>query len=517
MSADGGRAQERRWLVASAVLFWLAFHPYAFLPGPLEGLVPAVLILLAPAPLLAAFARGGGIWRGMAFGALWWAMCASWLLKLDPILGLGAWAGMIVFAMCLCAPLGWGLGWLRQRLGPSGMLWLAPAFWCGWEMVRTWTPIGNPFFSLGHAFWKLTPLIQIADLGSYFLVSFVICTVAAGLARLLLGDGRAARRQLLWGAGLLLFSAGYGWVRQFAGDEVSPLHVALVQANIPTHDKDQRDSYDLLLLHEQLTRQAPEADLIVWPETAINDRILPLPHLRRPIEALAREQHATLITGGIDTAPRNDPTARAITNGAMVFGPDGTLLDVYRKVHLVILGEYLPLREWPIVKVIARYTPQFWAGDRFRAVDTPVGRLGLPICYEIAFPQDTRAFVRDGAEALVALTNDDQLTETGARQFYQQCVFRSIENRRWLARCANSGISAFVDPYGYVTAASAWNTAMVKAGTIDLPQQPPPPTFYTRFGPVIPTGLLVLAMGVAWLRPRRSTTAAAQPDGTSPT
>jgi len=76
---------------------------------------------------------------------------------------------MVLFAMCLLAPLGWGLGWLRGRLGPSGMLSLAPALWCGWEMVRTWTPIGNPWFSLGHAFWKLTPLIQIADLGSYYL------------------------------------------------------------------------------------------------------------------------------------------------------------------------------------------------------------------------------------------------------------------------------------------------------------------------------------------------------------
>jgi len=128
-----------------------------------------------------------------------------------------------------------------------------------------------------------------------------------------------------------------------------------------------------------------------------------------------------------DTIRSTDPGW--IANAAMVFDPQVRLRDVYRKVHLVILGEYLPGREWPIIRTIARFTPQFWAGQRLRAVDTPVGRLGLPICYEIAFPQDTRAFVRDGAQALVALTNDDQLTETGARQFYLQSVFRCVENR----------------------------------------------------------------------------------------
>jgi len=503
--AAASRLTERRWLIVSAVLFWFAHHPYAFLPEPLEALVPAVLVCLAPAPLLAAFARGGGIRRAMLFGGLWWGLGGSWLLRLDPVFGFGAWAGMVVFAMLLCVPLGWGLGYLRSRLGPDGMLAWAPALWCGWELVRTWTPIGNPWFSLGHAFWKLPSLIQIADLGSYFLVSFVICTVAAGLARLLLNDRRGAVRQVLCGAALLAASAGYGWWRSFDGDELSPLPVALVQANIPTRDKDVQDAELLLQRHLTQTQLgAGDSPLVVWPETAVNDRLLVKPHLRQPVEALARQLDATLIVGAVDTEPRADPMARMVCNAAMVFRPDGTLADVYRKVHLVILGEYLPGRELPIISTIARFTPQFWAGQRLRAVDTPVGRLGLPICYEIAFPQDTRAIVRDGAEALVALTNDDQLTETGARQFYQQCVFRCIENRRWLARCANSGISAVIDSYGQVRSASRWNTATVQTGSLDLPLTPPPPTFYQQHGPVIPCVLLLAALSAPWLFKRRN-------------
>lgn len=498
MTADdaSSRRTERRWMVAAALLFWLAHHPYAFLPDPWEGLVPAVLICLAPAPLLAAFARHGGGRRAMAFGALWWGLGGSWLLKLDPVLGFGAWAGMVLFAMLLCLPLGWGLAYLRERLGPGGMLAWAPALWCGWEMARTWTPIGNPWFSLGHAWWKLTPLIQIADLGSYFLVSFVIGTIAAGLARGWLGDWPAARRQLGLGSLLVLCSAGYGAraLRPRPAD-ATPLKVAMVQASIPTRDKDRQAPEVLLQRHLDLTRVgAADCPLIVWPETAINDRLLALPHLRQRVEALAREQHATLVVGAVDTAPRADPTARMVCNAAMVFGPDGKLAEVYRKVHLVILGEYLPGRDLPIVRTIARFTPQFWAGQRLRAVDTPVGRLGLPICYEIAFPQDTRAIVRDGAEALVALTNDDQLTETGARQFYQQSVFRCIEHRRWLARCANSGISAVIDPDGRVRSASRWQAATVQIGSIELPEAAPAPTFYHRFGPVLPTLLLLIAL-----------------------
>ena len=66
---------------------------------------------------------------------------------------------------------------------------------------------------------------------------------------------------------------------------------------------------------------------------------------------------------------------------------------------------------------------------------------------------------------LVVMTNDDQLQQSGAREHYQQAVFRCIENRRWMARCANGGISAVIDPLGRVTTASLWNQRTVLPGT----------------------------------------------------
>jgi apolipoprotein N-acyltransferase len=472
------RRGQRRLLLVAAGLLVAAFVPLSGLPAPLQALLPALCILLATAPLFASFARGGSYGRMALFAALWWGCGCIWLCGLDPVLGPFAWLAAIILAVLQTAPLGWVLARLRTRWGVSDFLWWAPIAYTGWEWARSFPPTGTPWFSLGYAFWKLPVLCQLAEVTGVPGISFVIATIGAGLARPLLGR-RDDRLQLALGVGLFGGLLFYGTARLATIDVTSgrTVRVALVQPDIAFQEKKATPAIEQFESVMALTRGiAPGEDLVIWPETAV-PALVERPPYRGELAAQARRMGCTLVAGafhevvGDGTWPPADLAARGlrpISNAAILFGPDGGVADVYSKVRLVVFGEYTPGRQYPWISPIARQSPQFFAGRRLRAVDTPLGRLGLGICYESVFPGDCRAFVRDGAQALVILTNDDQLLQMGARQHFEQAVFRCIENRRWMARVANGGISAVIDPAGRVVAASNWDERTVVRGELHL-------------------------------------------------
>ena len=145
--------------------------------------------------------------------------------------------------------------------------------------------------------------------------------------------------------------------------------------------------------------------------------------------------------------------------------PDGTVGAVYRKMHLVPFGEYVPLQSLlffvgPIVGAVADFAP-FTAGTE--PVLLPVGghTASTAICYEVIYPDLIRRFVLDGSELLTTITNDAWYGRSSAAyQHWEQASMRAIEQGRYLARAANTGISGFVDPYGRVMA----QTRAVRAG-----------------------------------------------------
>jgi apolipoprotein N-acyltransferase len=125
-------------------------------------------------------------------------------------------------------------------------------------------------------------------------------------------------------------------------------------------------------------------------------------------------------------------------------------------MHLVPFGEYVPLQKLlffvgPIVEAVSAFTP----GEE--PVLLPIGDhlASTAICYEVIFPSLIRSFVADGSQLLTTITNDAWYGRSSAAyQHWDQAAMRSIENGRYLARAANTGISGFVDPYGRVIAKS---------------------------------------------------------------
>jgi apolipoprotein N-acyltransferase len=213
-----------------------------------------------------------------------------------------------------------------------------------------------------------------------------------------------------------------------------------------------------------MTREAiaQGATFIMWPESAT-----PLPFEQdivggSAIRRLAVESKVTLLVGSDQVEPikaaTTDTKAEArYYNAAFLVKPDGTVGAIYRKMHLVPFGEYVPLQSvlffaGPIIGAVAEFS-SFTPGTM--PVLLPVGGhvASTAICYEVIYPNLIRRFVRDGSELLTTITNDAWYgTSSAAYQHWEQASMRAIEEGRYLARAANTGISGFVDPYGRVLA-----------------------------------------------------------------
>ena len=141
------------------------------------------------------------------------------------------------------------------------------------------------------------------------------------------------------------------------------------------------------------------------------------------------------------------------TNSAFLVSPEKDSENQrYDKILLVPFGEYTPLKEtipwsWIGVPKIANYTP----GNEFTVFEGPDFRFSVAICWESIYPNIVRHFVKNGAQFIVNITNESFYRLTPAlHQFVSMSVFRAVENRVYVVRCANTGISCFIDPYGRI-------------------------------------------------------------------
>jgi apolipoprotein N-acyltransferase len=224
-----------------------------------------------------------------------------------------------------------------------------------------------------------------------------------------------------------------------------------------------------------MTRDAigSNAQFILWPESAT-----PVAYERgvaqgEAIRRLAREANITLLIGSDQYEPilpidQGTPQER-IYNAAYLIKPDGSTAGIYRKIHLVPFGEYVPFGRvltfvGPIISAVGDLSA-FTPGTDAMVLPIGAHKASTAICYEVIYSSLMRAFVVNGSELLTTITNDAWYGwSSAAYQHWQQASLRSIEEGRYLARAANTGISGFVDPYGRVLQSSAMfqNAVMVE-------------------------------------------------------
>lgn len=289
------------------------------------------------------------------------------------------------------------------------------------------------------------------------------------------------------------FMAGYGKLLE-PGPSGPELTVALVQPSIPqTMIWDQADSdrrfQDLLKLSEQALSNQP--DVLIWPESAVPGMVRYDREMNGPITSLARDHKVWMIINSDDAEATTTDTN--YFNSAFLISPDGQLMDDYKKQHLVIFGEYVPLANaLPFLKWLTPITGGFTPGDgpvSFNLTDYRV-QTSVLICYEDTFPQLARKAVGPDTDFLVNLTNDGWFDHGAAQwQHAAAAVFRTVENNVPLIRCANNGLTCWIDARGrirreFVTRDQGiYGTGYMIAHMTLLPRsQSHTPTFYWQHG-----------------------------------
>jgi len=191
-------------------------------------------------------------------------------------------------------------------------------------------------------------------------------------------------------------------------------------------------------------------DLVVWPEAPALSFIEADPRFQNGISTLARNEQAPVIVGGygVDTTEGE----QLDYNSAMVFAPDGHRVGRYDKIHLVPFGEYIPFQQYlTFAHKLTGKVSSFSRGNQRSTFRLNGHRYGIFICYEAVFADEVRHFAQLGAEVLVNISDDGWYGDTSAPwQHLNMARMRAIENRRWLLRATNNGVTAAIDPYGRV-------------------------------------------------------------------
>jgi apolipoprotein N-acyltransferase len=425
-------------------------------------------------------------------------------------------------------------GWWQclERLSvlplPQRLWWplFCAAAWVALEMVRSRLFTGFPWNLLGVSQYQMLPLVQVAAVAGVYGLSFLIVWTSVALAVAASQfcrrpvSGWALRAPLLPPLLALVIAMYAGMRRTLSHRETATsIEVALIQPSIPQtllwDPAETPRRFESLLRLSRLSL-GKTSELLVWPEAALP---VVTDSMQEAVFALAREHKLWIVLGTDDATPRSGARtdgAMDYYNAAVLIGPDGRPRATYRKRRLVIFGEYVPLgKSLPFLQRLAPIGEGFVAGDRavpFHLDDREI-ETSVLICFEDVFPHLARADVRPGTDFLLNLTNNGWFGETAAQwQHAANAAFRAVENGIPLVRCANNGLTCWVDAIGRWHAVAAPGFDNIYAAgfkVVRIPLERPKgertPTVYHRYGDWfgwLCVGVTGLAGGIT-ARPRR--------------
>ncbi len=465
--------------------------------------------------------------KGKAFllsyltGVIFWLGIIYWLIHVTFI-------GMIVFVLYLALYFGlFGLivsacllPILRQAQDTSPKdteqsrsatyyLLFIPSLWVILEFIRSHLFTGFPWTLLGYSQYLNLPVIQIADITGVWGVSFLVMLVNVFIYSVARRPSPVARRKPKYILFLLcLFTIlVYGYYRIYGIRNTEygiRMKFSVIQGNIPQELKWNKSSRDFIMgRYFSLTAQAlkDKPDLIIWPEAALPVVLEDEPYYYERVKGFVKEINIPLLLGAVNLRDN------LYYNSALLISEKGELLVRYDKLHLVPFGEYIPLRK--ILSFLETIVPigDFTRGKEYTVFNLPTPYSLLPtnefsvlICFEDLFPDLSREFVKRGAVFLINITNDAWFKKTSAPyQHLCASVFRAVENRVFLVRSANTGVSGFIAPTGKIVSLvddKFGNHIFVsgyKSHEISLSKRSL--SFYTRYGDIFVTVCLLFVLG----------------------
>lgn len=368
-------------------------------------------------------------------------------------------AAFTLFVFALAHGLLWALWtWLVHYLSVRRkirIVWTAPTALvvCEWLF-----PSLFPTYIANSQYEQLT-FIQSADLWGPLGLSFILTMVSAVLYRAI-----ATRRGLprpFPTAGVLVCAvlvAGnflYGWLALANSDDsvaIAPkkVRIGMVQTAMGIKEKFRVPGEGHRRhLNQSLEVQKRNVDLIVWSESGY-ERGIPtrLTNVKGPVLGPIE---TPLLFGAI-RVDRTPDGERQIYNTAFLTDGSGNVLGTYDKTFLLAFGEYMPFGElFPVLYDLSPNTSRFQRGTHQDVLELNGVKYGVLICYEDVLTDFVRSAMQNEPDILINITNDAWFGKSREPQIHLALsVFRAVEQRRFLVRSTNTGVSAFIDPGGRI-------------------------------------------------------------------
>jgi apolipoprotein N-acyltransferase len=458
--------------------FILAALSGAILSLSYHGSFPSIYAWFCLAMLLASIlgARARvAFFCGFLHGLIFVLTCVPWIAEVLSVHGgmsmAAGWGVVLLIASVWGASIGL-FAWAVQRLSlRSYTLALAgaPFLWISTEVLRTYLPeISFPWGLLGYAPAENSALLQLTTITGIYGLSFLAAAFNALLVWSDCGSAESRKQRFaILGATVVVLLLVMSIGPRFVPRGEAHHWARAVQPNFPEnlqyvgdwYAEHQNDLADLKRLSLRPSPSGVKPDLLLWPEApapfSFED-----PHFVPYITQLATEFGNSFIVGVIEWKPdlaHMTPGSRVNAfpyNSAAMLNGSGQRTFGYDKMHLVPFGEYEP---FPFIHQVVTSVSEE-VGGFHKGKDRAVGlfsngeKFSVFICYEAIYPGEIRAFANRGAELLVNISNDGWFgTSAAAEQHLRMVRVRAVENRRWILRDTNSGITASIDPYGNVT------------------------------------------------------------------
>lgn len=423
--------------------------------------------------------RNAGL--GFCAGVVFFSITFFWLTTvtdlMSPVfLGALAWFGLMCYLALYLALWGWFAGCIAFReksdsaklLSSRHNLWLAVLCACAWvaqEWLRGTVFSGFGWNNLGVALHDNIPLIQVADITGAAGLSFLVAmanVIAVVTVRRFMLEARIRKLRphfdftLTVALVVVVFLYGLHALRAQPGPFIT-LRVAAIQPDIPQDEKFDNAMEDMIFSRlRALTNEAmtTHPQLLIWPEAATPSGMYADKTNHDFVTGIFSQIDTNFLLGTLDFDDKYDYNVAALLPKGATGDND---VQIHRKLHLVPFGEYIPLRHsFPLfAKLVGDLVPgDFQPGTKYDVLQMhdPDVKIGALICFEDTLGDLTRRFVLNGAQLLVNITNDGWfLKSVAAEQHLANAVFRSVEDRRPMVRCANTGVTCFIDSDGRVT------------------------------------------------------------------
>lgn len=459
------------------------------------------LAWLAVAPFVWGVSKTRTFWGGFVYG--WFtgfcfhALCLYWIYYtcvhgggLSSALSCGAWLGLSALLSLQFAFWGGCCHFLTKLKGLFPLV--AAGGWVALEWLHqtvAFYGLGFPWLMLGYTQWNCPELIQLAAYTGTYGISFLIVFTGASIGWAFAEPGlKRGLGQILLAACVFLATYSFGKYvmpdssHMRARQTLLSLNAVLMQPNIDQYKKWTREFEQEIQNTLRSMSASPEtqnARLVVWPESALPGALTEEPYTQL-VQEMAQNSQAYHLIGSNILEDNEQYVGAYLTQGN-----ENDLS--YRKVKLVPFGEYIPFEKtirslFKDVEVLGELG-SFKPGTINQPLLNMDGvKIGTTVCYESIFPQLYNYQARQGAQLFVNITNDAWFFNTAAPyQHLAANVLRAVETGRPVLRAANTGFSAFINPFGQLEQVSSLFTQEILPVTVPLALQIKP-NVYTQWG-----------------------------------